>query len=92
MDGHRIHTARPVKEFLAERKDDVELYILPAYAPDLNPDESIWSQIKRRVGKEFLRKKQDMKRHMIEDFEDFKANPRKVKGCFYQADCAYTLC
>ena len=92
VDGHRSHTARPVKEFLAERKDDVDLYILPAYAPELNPDESIWSQIKRRVGKEFLRNKQDMKRHLIEAFEDLKANPKKVKGCFHQADCAYTLC
>ena len=70
VDVYRIHTARLVKEFLVERKDDVELYILPAYAPYLNPDESIWSQIKRRVGKESLRKKQDMKSHLIEAFED----------------------
>ena len=91
-DGHRIHAASLVKEWLAKKEDVAELHILPEYSPDPNPDESIGSQVKRRFGKEFLRTKQDMKRHLTDAFEDLMANQKKVKGCFHQADCADTLC
>ena len=38
-DNARIHYARIVKEWTLENKDRIELFFLPAYPPDLNPDE-----------------------------------------------------
>jgi transposase len=46
-DGSPIHRGRAVKDFLssgAARR--VQLEQLPGYAPDLNPDEGIWKQLK----------------------------------------------
>ncbi len=44
-DGARIHSCRAVKDFLsggaAER---LHLIRLPAYSPELNPDEGVWSR------------------------------------------------
>lgn len=47
-DGSPIHRAAPVKSFLAEGGTKaVHLEQLPAYAPDLNPDEGVWQHLKR---------------------------------------------
>lgn len=47
-DGARIHRCNAVKEFLAAGgAAPVHLERLPAYAPDLNPDEGIWRYLKQ---------------------------------------------
>jgi transposase len=44
-DGSRIHGTTDVRAVLAGRKG-VEVYRLPKYAPELNPDEGVWSNSK----------------------------------------------
>jgi transposase len=46
-DGSPIHRGAAVKDFLASgAAGRVQLEQLPGYAPDLNPDEGIWKQLK----------------------------------------------
>ena len=45
-DGLPAHRSREMKEFLAEQKDWLEVEQLPGYAPDLNPVEDLWQNIK----------------------------------------------
>jgi transposase len=46
-DGAPIHRGQPVKDFLASGAGRrLQLEILPGYAPELNPDEGVWSQLK----------------------------------------------
>lgn len=46
-DGSQIHRSQEVKKFLADgAAERLQLEQLPAYAPDLNPDEGIWSHLK----------------------------------------------
>ena len=46
-DGSPIQRSKAVKEFLAEgAASRVRLEQLPAYAPELNPDEGIWKHLK----------------------------------------------
>ena len=46
-DGAPIHRAQPIRDFLAAG-GAARLYLeqLPAYAPELNPDEGIWHYLK----------------------------------------------
>jgi transposase len=47
-DGSPIHRSRAVKSYLANGgAPAVHLERLPAYAPDLNPDEGVWQHLKR---------------------------------------------
>jgi transposase len=47
-DGSPIHRGQPVKQFLARgAARRLHLEPLPAYAPELNPDEGIWQYLKR---------------------------------------------
>lgn len=48
-DGSPIHRAQVVKDFLAQgAAQRLHLEPLPAYAPELNPDEWLWQYLKRR--------------------------------------------
>lgn len=47
-DGGTIHRRKIVTEFLLRHKK-LHVYRFPAYAPELNPDEFIWTQTKRSL-------------------------------------------
>ncbi|MFJ9718925.1 IS630 family transposase [Streptomyces sp. NPDC101213] len=48
-DGHSAHRSRKVRDWLAAHPDDVELHFLPAYSPELNPDELVNADLKHSL-------------------------------------------
>lgn len=48
LDGLPQHKSRKVKKFL-KKHDRLAMRRLPAYSPDMNPDEGVWSYIKTRM-------------------------------------------
>lgn len=46
VDGHPAHKAIIVKKFVESSKDKFRLFFLPAYSPELNPDERVWNDLK----------------------------------------------
>jgi transposase len=51
LDNLRVHHAKPVKAWLAEHADAIEVFYLPSYSPELNPDEMANADIKQAVTK-----------------------------------------
>lgn len=47
VDGLPAHKKALVKEYVASTAGKLTLHFLPGYAPDLNPDELVWSHTKR---------------------------------------------
>jgi transposase len=47
LDGLPAHKALAVKEYVAGLDSKLTVHYLPGYAPDLNPDELVWSHAKR---------------------------------------------
>jgi len=47
-DGLPSHRSWPMQEFLAKQKDWLEVRRLPGYAPELNPAEGFWANLKSR--------------------------------------------
>src|SRR5207244_10002487 len=47
-DGLNTHTSRAMRELIAAR-DWLTVFRLPAYAPELNPVEPVWSNLKRSL-------------------------------------------
>ena len=47
VDGLPAHKKAIVKEYVASTRGKLTLHFLPGYAPDLNPDELVWSHVKR---------------------------------------------
>lgn len=38
LDNLRVHHGKPVKAWLAERTDKMEVFYLPCYSPELKPE------------------------------------------------------
>lgn len=51
LDNLRVHHARVVKQWVAEHEAEIEVFYLPSYSPDLNPDEFLNCDLKAEVGK-----------------------------------------
>nr|WP_243741134.1 transposase [Streptomyces sp. 8K308] len=49
-DNLAAHKTPQLKAFFEASADWLTVFYLPAYAPDLNPQEGIWSQVKRGIG------------------------------------------
>ena len=47
LDNLPAHKTRAVKAYVASRRGKLTLHFLPSYAPELNPDELVWSHAKR---------------------------------------------
>jgi len=61
VDGHPAHRAKLVKNWLQEHAERIQMFFLPGYAPDLNPDELLNGDIKRAVGQARARDRDTMK-------------------------------
>jgi transposase len=42
VDGHLIHKAKLVKDYVEQQQGRLKLVYLPPYSPQLNPDEQVW--------------------------------------------------
>ncbi|MCZ4098500.1 transposase [Streptomyces sp. H39-C1] len=49
-DNLRLHLTAGIREFIDANEEWLTVFQLPAYAPDLNPQEGIWSLVKRDIG------------------------------------------
>jgi transposase len=49
LDNLKVHHSKPVKKWLAAHEADIEVYYLPAYSPELNPDEYLNGALKEKV-------------------------------------------
>ena len=46
VDGHPVHRSAKVRKFIEGLDGKLRLFRLPAYSPDLNPDEHVWAHLK----------------------------------------------
>jgi len=49
LDNLRVHHSELVKKWLDKHKDKIEVFYLPSYSPELNPDEYLNNSLKGRV-------------------------------------------
>jgi len=52
VDNLRVHHAKDVKAWLAQNKERIEVYYLPSYSPELNPDEYLNNDLKQNLNRD----------------------------------------
>jgi transposase len=90
VDGHPAHKANRVKQYVQSLKGRLELHFLPPYAPDLNPDEFVWSHMKTNgVSKKPLKKNESLRERVEQDITDLQKNRKLVRSFFCAESVAY---
>jgi transposase len=59
-DNARYHHSKETQRFLDQQHGNIRLAFLPAYSPELNPDEQVWNHAKARLGNRSIFNKHDM--------------------------------
>ncbi len=61
LDNASYHKSKAVKEYVESAGGDVELEFLPPYTPQLNPVETVWRDLKKRLAGRFFRSLDELK-------------------------------
>lgn len=76
LDNLRVHHSNKVKAWLAEHADEIEVFDLPAYSPERNPDEDLNGDLKRPVHSEIpARSKAKMRRKTTSRLRSIQKRP-----------------
>jgi len=88
VDGHSIHKAKIVQEYVQSTDGNLQLYFLPPYSPQLNPDEQVWKNVKERVAKQKPVDKWSLRILLNGALVRLQGLPDIVRGFFRHPDCA----
>ena len=90
LDNLRVHHARMVKQWVREHASEIELFYLPSYSPDLNPDEYLNCDLKAEVGKRpDSRRKGELKRSSLHAMHRIQKQPARVRKYFEAKSIRY---
>ena len=89
-DGHPSHRAKRTKEWVQSMGGRLKLFFLPAYSPQLNPDEWVWKNVKHdRVGKAGITSHDDLRHKAVAALQRLADTPNLVRAFFGDPDLAY---
>jgi len=85
VDGHPAHKAALVTKFVESVKDRFQLFLLPPYSPELNPDEWVWNHLKNHgIGRKVITTPEQLKKEVISHMRHLQKSPLLVQS-FFQA-------
>lgn len=90
LDNLRIHHAKKVSLWLEKHKNELEVFFLPPYSPEYNPDEYLNSDLKREVGNRPMpRSVRDIVKNVRSHMKSLQIDPEKVKAFFKAPSVRY---
>ena len=92
LDRLKVHRARLVQDWLAERGSEIEVFYLPSYNPDLNPDEGVHADLKHAVPRKApARSKQQLRRAAIGHMRRLSRMPKRIRSIFRHPQFRYAV-
>ena len=89
LDRHPAHRAAVVRRFLQANRARIRVHYLPGYAPDLNPDEHVWTMLKSMFRRAPLRAGEDFDGVVHETLETIRQDRAAVRRFFDHPEVAY---
>src|SRR5215213_9478432 len=83
LDRLPVHRSAKVRAWLAGREAEIEVFHLPGYSPELNPDEGVNGDLKQVVTRKApARSKQQLKRAVVGHMRKLSKLPHRVRSFF----------
>ena len=89
VDNARYHVSKETQGFLDENKESIVMARLPAYSPELNPDEQVWNHAKARLAKLSIFNKQSMKESLTSIMRSIQKSKALVASFFRKKESKY---
>ena len=90
IDGLPAHKKALVRDYVKSTHGRLVLHFLPGYAPDLNPDELVWSHIKRTgTARRPLQAGERLDERIDAELAAVQRNPKLIRSFFQAPSVAY---
>jgi len=90
LDNLGVHHCKPVKLWLAEHHEQIEVFYLPSYSPELNPDERLNAGLKHAIATKVpMRTKAKLQSAAAQHMDQLTNTPQRVKAFFRDPRVAY---
>ena len=90
LDNLKVHHSYVVRDWVKEHEDEIEIFFLPSYSPELNPDEYLNCDLKAGVHSGVpARSKKQLKSKAISHLRKLQKLPGRVKKYFKHPKIAY---
>jgi len=90
LDNLRVHHSKAVQKWLEKHFEKIEIFYLPSYSPELNPDELLNADLKQRVTKSApARNKIALTRTAVGALRSIQKQPQRVESYFQQKNVYY---
>ena len=90
LDNLRVHHSKPVKAWLTEHKSEIEVFYLPSYSPELNPNEMANADLKQAITKLApARTKLQLVKATAKHLRSVQRQPERIKSYFQHEPVRY---
>lgn len=89
-DHATFHRSKPVRDFVRAHRTQLRIFFLPKRAPEMNPDEQVWNEVKNnRIGKQPVKDRQDLKKRLRSALASLQKSAKRVISFFQLPDTRY---
>jgi transposase len=93
LDNLNVHRSQAVQDWLSLHRQQIEVFYLPAYAPERNPDEYLNCDLKGGIQmKPAAHTVGELKKKVISHMKMLQHLPQRVKRYFHDPMIAYAAC
>ena len=85
LDNSSTHYGEPLARLL-HRHRRLHIEHFPSYAPELNPDEGVWSLAKRALANSCPADLEEIVQDVIRSIDAIRVSPQKLRGCIDQSE------
>jgi transposase len=90
LDGGSFHRSGPVRDYVGSLEGKLQLFFLPPYSPELNPDEQVWNYVKHHgVAKAALHGRDELKKFVMARLRSLQKLPWTIRMFFLTPDTQY---
>jgi len=90
VDHATFHGSKWVRDFVRGHRSKLRIYFLPRRAPELNPDEQVWNEVKtNRIGKQPVKNKKDLRKRLYSVLGALQKNTQRIMSFFQLPDTRY---
>ena len=89
-DNVSFHKSADVRMFLALNRKKIRMFFLPTHAPELNPEEQVWNEVKNNeLGKQPIKNKLDLHKRIYRAFTSLQRKVNRIRAFFELPDTRY---
>jgi transposase len=90
LDNSSTHKGEPIEQLLGQHRR-LRIEHFPSYAPQLNPDEGVWSLAKRELANSCPNDVNELMEDVLGSIEAIRDSPEKLRACIAQSELPFSL-